>query len=297
VVGRSLFFISDCLGSESAISGVVHPLYEIQGFEKSSKTEIDGSGDLEKMHPNRHWESVNTGPLKHLSRSIDFEKKGGAWRPKSPMRVRPAHFEEMFSVFSCSVILAVAGCSCLNGNKGLEPALTTASKPPATAYEAVGLPGVAEVSKVAENVKTDSAVGQASFKPEIDNPELQQKFNNLQDRFQQRVDQTQSSVKETANQLQNQTQKSVEETRAQIQNQSAQIQDKVTSEARKTQQTASELATSAKKSVTSQVNSTSQKVGTSLNNAADKVGQATSKATTSAGKFFDSLLPIGTTKP
>ena len=219
------------------------------------------------------------------------------------MRVRPAYFEEMFSVFSCSVILAVAGCSCLNGNKGLEPALTAASKTPVptTAHEAVGLPGVVEVNKVAGNMKTDSAVGQASFKPEIDNPQLQQKFNNLQDRFQQRVDQTQSSVKETANQLQAQTQKSVEETRAQIQNQSGQIQDKVASEARKTQQSAqqqaSDLATSAKTTVTSQVSSASKKVGTSLNNAADKVGQATSKATTSAGKFLDSLLPSGATKP
>jgi hypothetical protein len=82
VVGRSRFFISDCLGSESAISGVVHPLYEIQGCEKSSKTEIDGSGDLEKMHLIEHRESVMTLLVKHLSRSIQFRKKAGHGGPR-----------------------------------------------------------------------------------------------------------------------------------------------------------------------------------------------------------------------
>ncbi|RLT14600.1 MAG: hypothetical protein DWI24_02645 [Planctomycetota bacterium] len=300
MVGHGVFFWA-CLLERSGcfVFWICHYLYlyEIRDVGESSKTEIDGSGDLEKIRFYRTqlgFEPVCVNQFKPTQK----RGFGRAWRLKKLMKVRPAHFDEMFAVFGCAIILAVAGCSCLNGNKGLEPGLTTAAaKPsgPLSANEVVGLPGVVEANKVAGTMKTDSAVSQTSFQPEIDNPQLQQKFNNLQNRFQQRVDKTKASVNESAKELKSQTRNTLESTRAQLQNQASQVQQKVTSQARKSEQAAqkkaTELGTSAEKSVTSGVSEASQKVGSTLQNAADKTGQATKKATTSAGRFLDSLLP------
>lgn len=227
------------------------------------------------------------------------------------MNIRPAFVEEMLSVACFSAILGLAGCSCLNGNRGTEPALTTAktaTKAPAAplaAHEAVGLPGVVESAQPAA-AKADTAVSQAQFQPAIDNPELQQKFNNLQDRFQQSVNQTQAGLNQSVNNAQAQAQKNINETQAKIANQAQQLQNQLNSQARMTQQQAQQRAAQVQSQLQQRVDSgvdqASKTVDKSLDQATgtlsqttNKVNQAAQKATKSAGKFLDSLLP--TTNP
>lgn len=227
------------------------------------------------------------------------------------MNIRPAFVEEMLSAACFAAILGVAGCSCLNGNRGTEPALTTAKTSanapaaPLAAHEAVGLPGVIESAQPTP-AKADTAVSQAGFQPMLDNPELQQKFNNLENRFQQRVNQTQAGVNQSVNDVQAQAQKNINETQAKIANQATQLQNQLNNQARMTQQQAQQRAAQVQSQVQRQVNtgvdqasktvdqSLDQASGT-LNKTTNKVNQAAQKATKSAGKFLDSLLP--TTNP
>lgn len=223
------------------------------------------------------------------------------------MNIRPAFVEEMLSVACFTAILGVAGCSCLNGNRGTEPALTTANTAakaptaPLAAHEAVGLPGVIESAQPSAG-KADTAVSQAGFQPMLDNPELQQKFNNLQDRFEQRVNQTQADVNRSVNDVQAQAQKNINETQAKIASQAQQLQNQVSNQARMTQQQAQQRAAQVQQQLNSGVDQASKTVDKSLDQASgtlekttNKVNQAAQKATKSAGKFLDSLLP--TTSP
>lgn len=214
------------------------------------------------------------------------------------MNMRTSYLEEFFSVLGVSAVLAVAGCSSLNANRGNESALAKNQNTPVKATHAqaeVGLPGVIE-SASAPTVKSDSTVSQAQFaKPSINNTELQQKFNNLQNRFQTSVDRSQEQVNQSIMNAQEQAKANLQRTEATLEQQATQLQNQAATQAQKTQAAAqsryNQLQNQAQKRVVAPIQQSAQKVDASLNQAAKSVGDATNKATQATGKFLDSLLP------
>jgi hypothetical protein len=204
--------------------------------------------------------------------------------------------EECLAVVGTLVILSVGGCSSLNKNSGEEPALNAAKA--ATPLEAVGLPGVIES---AEASKTDASISPAQYKSAGANPELQQKFDNLQNRFNQKVDQTQSSVDQSIRNAQVQA----------ARNKAAQLQNQAVTQAQKTQLDAqrrlAEMQAQARQKVVVPLNQAAHQanrkadqaadeVDRSIEKAAQTVDQAKAKASTAAGRFLDSLLPDASAK-
>ena len=222
-----------------------------------------------------------------------------AWRLLT-LKFRPSFKDELFALMGTLAMLLVAGCSCLNGNKGINPgAVANAEKSktvPGNPQAEVGLPGVIETAKASEAApKFDQAVGQASYTPVIDNPELQQKFNNLQNRFQNRVDQAQSQAGQSIQSAQELARKNIQQTETTLKNQAGQLQNRASAEAGKAQSQAQRayqpLQTQAQQKVVAPIQQSAGKVGNSINQTAKSASDAASKATQATGRFFDSLLP------
>jgi membrane protein involved in colicin uptake len=219
------------------------------------------------------------------------------------------YVEEVMAVVSTLAIIAVGGCSSLNRNLGEEKGFGTASAKsaaPADPQSAVGLPGVIES---ASGSKTDASLTQAQYAPFGTNPELQQKFDNLQNRFNQRVDQTQAGMQAARN---------VANTQAQLQSQANQVRNQVidaqkqaSAQVQKAQTDAqkrlAEMQAQANQKVVVPVNQAAQQASEQLNQASDKVDesiekavrtvdQSKQKASTSVGRFLDSILPDTSSK-
>lgn len=213
------------------------------------------------------------------------------------MNMRSSYREEFFSVLGVSAFLAIAGCSSLNANRGRESAALAQNATATSAQAEVGLPGVVE-SASAPVIKSDSEVSQAQYAPGLGSPELQQKFNNLQNRFQTRVDQSQVQVNQSIMKAQEQARVNLNRAEAAITDQASKLQNQAMTEAQKTQLAAqqryAELQNQAQKKIVNPVQQSARKVDNSLNQAAQQVGEATNKATQATGKFLDSLLPEGT---
>lgn len=222
------------------------------------------------------------------------------------MKMRFVFADEMIGMLGITCMLVVAGCSCLNNAKLSESGVAKAqpgvskSSMAATPQAEVGLPGVIERATATADANTnapkvDQAVGQASYTPVIDNPELQQKFNNLQNRFQTRVDQAQTQASQSIQNAQDLARKNVAQTESALKKQAGQLQKQATTEAGKAQSQARKaydsLTNKAQQSVVAPLQQSAGKVDDSLNQAAKKVGDATSKATQATGRFLDSLLP------
>ncbi|MFM7127981.1 MAG: hypothetical protein ACKO0V_01325 [bacterium] len=224
------------------------------------------------------------------------------------MKMRFDFADEMIGMLGMTCMLVVAGCSCFNNGKLADSSVMKAqsgvakSSVPATPQAEVGLPGVIENSAAAITAdsgksvaKVDDAVGQASYTPVIDNPELQQKFNNLQNRFQTRVDQAQTQASQSIQSAQDQARKNVAQTETALKKQAGQLQNRAQAEAGKAQSQARKaydsLTSKAQQSVVTPLQQSAGKVDDSLNQAAKKVGDATNKATQATGRFLDSLLP------
>lgn len=222
------------------------------------------------------------------------------------MKMRFDFTDEFFGLMGMTTLVVVAGCSSLNNNKLAESNVSKAqpgivqSSLAATPQAEVGLPGVIERATATADAninapKVDQSVGQASYTPVIDNPELQQKFNNLQNRFQSRVDQAQTQASQSIQSVQDQARKNVAQTEAAVKKQAGQLQNRATAEAGKAQSQARKaydsLTSKAHQSVVTPLQQSAGKVDDSLNQAAKKVGDATSKATQATGRFLDSLLP------
>lgn len=256
---------------------------------KKFKNAIDETSGIVKIPLYIGSKSVNSGRISAFLRFADWH--GGT----RPMNLRPSHREELFSVIGLFAIAAVTGCSSLNANRSQEPALSQSSANATHAQAEVGLPGVIESAETRPQATLDPAVSQSGYQPAIGSPELQQKFNNLQNRFQTRVDQSQVQLNQSIMKAQEQARTNLQRTESAIQNQAEKFQNQAMTEAQKAQAAAqqryTQLQSQAQKKIVSPIQQSAQKVEGSLNQAAEQVGQATDRATQATGRFFDSLLP------